>query len=132
MNNFEKKYRDYLENKFNTRVSFRRVERKLYGHDIATVPSLVKPFIGNTIPDAIVQPESEKELMELSKWANENKIPLTPRGKATSGYGGVLPVKQGIVVDFHRMDRLIKLDVKAQTVVIQPGIIWERLDNQLK
>jgi len=132
MNNFEKKYRDYLRNKFNGRVTFNRIERKLYGHDIATVPSLVKPFIGNTMPDAVVQPESEKELIELLKWANENNIPLTPRGKATSGYGGVLPVKQGIVVDFHRMDSVIKIDTEAQTATVQPGIIWEELDKQLK
>ncbi|GAH89565.1 unnamed protein product, partial [marine sediment metagenome] len=110
MNNFEKKHRDYLENNFNGRVTFNRVERKLYGHDIATIPSLVKPLLGNTIPDAVVQPESENELIELSKWANENKIPITPRGKATSGYGGVLPVRQGLVIDFHRMDNIIKIN----------------------
>ena len=132
MNNFKKKYRDYLRNKFNDRVNFNRVERKLYGHDIATVPSLVKPLIGNTIPDAVIQPESEKELIDLSKWANENKIPLTPRGKATSGYGGVLPVRQGVVVDFHRMDKIIKINTEAKTVTVQPGIIWEKLDKQLK
>ena len=132
MKNFEKKYGDHLRNKFNNRVTFIRIERKLYGHDIATIPSLVKPLIGNTIPDAVVQPESEKELIELTKWANENKIPLTPRGKATSGYGGVLPVKQGIIVDFHRMDNIIKINKEAQTVTVQSGIIWERLDKQLK
>ena len=132
MNNFEKKYRDYLENNFNSRVTFNRVERKLYGHDIATIPSLVKPLLGNTMPDAVVQPESENELIELLKWANENKIPITPRGKATSGYGGVLPVRQGIVVDFHRMDKIIKINTEAQTVTVQAGIIWERLDKQLK
>jgi Fe-S oxidoreductase/FAD/FMN-containing dehydrogenase len=132
MNKLNKNYRDYLKNKFDGRVNFNRTERKLYGHDIATVPAMVKPFIGNNIPDAVVQPVSEQELAELSRWASDNKIPLTPRGKATSGYGGVLPVKKGIVVDFHRMDGVIKIDKDALTVTVQPGIIWERLDRKLK
>jgi len=43
-------HRRYLEEKFGRRVSFHKTERKLYGHDIATLPSLVKPLVGNTIP----------------------------------------------------------------------------------
>ena len=34
---------------------------------------------------------------QLLAWADNNGIALTPRGKATSGYGGVLPVKGGVV-----------------------------------
>ena len=126
------KHKNYLESKFGTRVNFNRTERKLYSHDIATVPPLVKPFIGSTMPDAVVQPETEQELIDLVKWAGENNVFLTPRGKATSGYGGVLPVKKGLVVDFHRMDRVLKIDDEAKTVTVQPGVIWERLDKKIK
>ena len=86
--------KSYLVEKFGDRTNFMKLERKLYGHDIAAVPSLIKPLIGNTVPDAVVQPETEEELSELVKWAMKNRVPLTPRGKATSGYGGVLPVKK--------------------------------------
>ena len=99
--NLEQK--SFLENEFGNRVSFRKTERKLYGHDIAALPGLVKPLVGNTTPDAVVQPTSEKELVNLVVWAAENNVPLTPRSKATTGYGGVLPLKQGLVVDFYRM-----------------------------
>jgi hypothetical protein len=34
-------------------VSFEPTERKLYGHDIASIPALVRPLIGNTIPDGV-------------------------------------------------------------------------------
>ena len=112
-------------------MSFRKLERKLYGHDIAAMPSLFVPLIGNTIPDGVVQPSSEEELVELVRWAVQNNIPLTPRGKASSGYGGVLPIKQGLVVDFYRMKQIVKVDAKAQTVTVQPGIVREQLDKQL-
>ncbi len=125
------KQKQYLEEKFGNRISFRPVERVLYGHDIAAMPSLIKPLIGNTTPDGVVQPFNELELVELVRWAGEHHIPLTPRGKATSGYGGAVPVKQGLVIDFHRMNGVVRADKDAMTVTVQPGIVWEKLDAQL-
>src|SRR5512137_1627972 len=123
--------RSYLEGKFGSRVSFNETERKLYGHDIAEIPSLIKPLIGDTTPDAVVQPQSEEELAELVKWAMDNNVPLTPRGKATSGYGGAIPVKKGIVVDFYRMNKVVRIDPDGRTATVQAGVVWEKLDKDL-
>jgi Fe-S oxidoreductase/FAD/FMN-containing dehydrogenase len=131
MGRLNSKQQAYLENKFGSRVNFSKTERRLYGHDIAAVPGLLKPLIGNTIPDAVVQPRTEQELAELVRWAAQNKLPLTPRGKASSGYGGVLPVKNGVVVDFYHMNKVVKIDPRAQTVTAQAGVIWEKLDREL-
>jgi Fe-S oxidoreductase/FAD/FMN-containing dehydrogenase len=120
-----------LQKMFDTRVSFRRLERKLYGHDIAAIPRLVKPFIGSTVPDAVVQPQTETELIELVRWANKNRIALTPRGGASSGYGGVIPVKRGVVVDFYRMRAIKEIDATQDTVTVESGIVWEELDREL-
>jgi Fe-S oxidoreductase/FAD/FMN-containing dehydrogenase len=124
--------RAYLEEKFGSRVNFDKTERKLYGHDIAAMPGLVRPLVGDTTPDAVVQPHSEEELVELVSWAYRQGIPLTPRGKASSGYGGVLPVKKGIVVDFYRMKDVLAIDEDNLIVTVQPGITWEQLDKKLK
>ena len=132
MSQLDEKHRSYLRGTFGSRVSFHEIERKLYGHDIAVLPILVKPLLGNTIPDAIVQPENEEELISLIQWAQENNIPLTPRGKASSGYGGVLPIKQGVVVDFYRMNRIVRIDPNALTVTVQAGLVWEKLDRRLE
>jgi Fe-S oxidoreductase/FAD/FMN-containing dehydrogenase len=126
------KHRSYLEAKFCGRVTFDKTERKLYGHDIAAIPGLLKTIIGHTIPDAVVQPETEEELVELVRWAAENDIPLTPRGKASSGYGGVLPIKKGVVVDFYRMNRIIAVDPEAYSATVQAGVVWEKLDRELE
>ncbi len=120
-----------LQKMFDNRVSFRKLERKLYGHDIAAMPGLVKPFVGNTVPDAVVQPQTEAELIELVKWAGRNRVALTPRGSASSGYGGVIPVKGGVVVDFYRMCAIKKIDAAQNTVTVEPGIVWEKLDKEL-
>jgi Fe-S oxidoreductase/FAD/FMN-containing dehydrogenase len=121
----------FLTDLFGERVTYDKTERKLYGHDIAAMPSMIKPVIGNTVPDAVVQPRSAEQLARLMEWANERGVTLTPRGKATSGYGGVIPVKNGIVVDFYFMKDVISVDEAGQTVTVQPGITWEQIDRAL-
>ncbi|MDW7678938.1 MAG: FAD-binding protein, partial [bacterium] len=131
MRRISKNDAEWLQKYFGERIAFDRVERMLYGHDIAAMPRLFKPLIGDTIPDAVVQPTSEKELVELVQWANRRRVALTPRVKASSGYGGVLPTRKGIVIDFYRMKELLSVDQKELTVTVQPGITWEQLDKKI-
>jgi FAD/FMN-containing dehydrogenase len=126
------KDRTWLEEKFGDRANFSPTERLLYSHDIAAMPSLFKPLVGKTIPDAVVQPESEEELVELIRWAAQNDIPMVPRGKGSSGYGGIIPTRKGLVIDFYRMKDVIEIDEDKETVTVQPGITWEQLDKKLK
>lgn len=60
-----------------TRVSFDELERKIYARDMGVMPSLVQPLVGNPVPDGIIQPESEQELVELVNLARQEKIRLT-------------------------------------------------------
>jgi len=131
MSKIDNKLRTDLEKKFGNRVSFRKSERKLYGHDIAVVPGLIKPVIGQTIPDAVVQPQAENELVEFLRWAAQYGIPITPRGKASSGYGGAIPVRGGIVVDFYRMKAIKHIDPEKKTATVEAGVVWEMLDREL-
>ena len=121
-----------LSSMFPGRINVDRMECKIYSHDIAAMPSLIKPFAGGTTADAIVQPTSEAEIVSLVRWANENGVALVARGKATSGYGGVIPRKRGVVVDFYRMKAIVAVDKVEQTVTVQPGIVWEALDTEIK
>ncbi len=123
---------DALKGTFAARVNFDPVERKIYSHDVAAMPSLIKPIVGATTADAVVQPGSEAEIVGLVRWANENNIALVPRGKASSGYGGVIPRKRGVVVDFYRFKSILAVDKGAQTVTVQSGIVWEALDSEIK
>ncbi len=123
---------NWLTALFGDRATTRRVERKLYSHDVGEMPSMIKPLIGNPLADAVVQPASEEEIIALVTWAAREGVPLIPRGKATSGYGGVLPVQGGVVVDFFRMDEVLAVDTAAQTATLQPGIVWEHADRALK
>lgn len=116
---------------FGQRVAFDKLERMFYGHDVGSLPGLVKPLVGNTLPAAVVQPLTEEQVIQLVAFARTHNIPLVPRGKSSSGYGGVMPVKGGIVVDFAWMNQILDLDAEAMVVAVQPGVVWEHLDKEL-
>jgi Fe-S oxidoreductase/FAD/FMN-containing dehydrogenase len=123
--------REWLTERFNSRFTDDLLERKIYSHDVGVMPPLIKPLLGKTLADGIVQPRNEGEIVELVRWAGQHGVPLVPRGKATSGYGGVLPAKGGITVDFWRMRQILEIDLHDETVTVQAGVIWRDLEKEL-
>jgi Fe-S oxidoreductase/FAD/FMN-containing dehydrogenase len=121
----------WLHEQFDSRFSTDLMERKIYSHDVGEMPPLIKPLIGRALADAVVQPKNEQEIATLAQWAAQNRVPLVPRGKATSGYGGVLPVKGGITVDFWRMRDVLAVDEENLTVTVEPGLVWQDLEQEL-
>ena len=120
-----------LSERWENRVTFDELERKIYAHDMGVMPAMVKPLVGNPVPDGIVQPASESELVDLVNFARLEKINLVPRGKATSGYGGILPVEGGLVVEFNRMKKIIDINAEDRTVTVEPGVVWNELEYHL-
>ena len=101
------------------------LQRFLYSHDIS-----FPPFIKRKIPEIVFQPRNEGEVLKILKFAKDNLKPIVPRGSATSGYGGVLPVKGGIVVDFFRMNRF-EIDEDSKILVAEPGAVWWDIEKEL-
>lgn len=116
---------------FGERVAFHEIERMLYSSDLGALPELVKGQI-KTYPDAVVQPSSSDNLSALVNLASKYRIPLVPRGSGTAGYGGAVPVYGGIVVDFHRLNRVIEINKEKKTVTVEPGVVWNDLEKELR
>ncbi|PKQ29733.1 MAG: Fe-S oxidoreductase [Actinobacteria bacterium HGW-Actinobacteria-10] len=120
-----------LEEIFGDRVRNNRVERKMYSFDIGAMPKLVKPFVPAGIAGAVVRPKAEDEIVALVKLARELDLKLIPRGWATSGYGGVLPVDGAVVVDLSGMQKVLSVDPAAMTVTVEASAIWENIEKEL-
>src|SRR5665648_358179 len=120
-----------LSDIFGTRVNFKKRERHYYTHDVGTLPPLAKPLLGKTEPAAIVKIGSEAEAVKLIEFANKHKIPVVPRAGASSGYGGIIPTKGGIIADITPLNKIIELDKDNMTATVGAGIIWEQLENKL-
>lgn len=83
------------------------------------------------IPDAVVFAQTADQVSRLLSLANDEKIPVVPRGSGTSVTGAVVATEGGIVLDLSRMDRIETIDLKSFRVVVQPGVVCGRLNAEL-
>jgi FAD/FMN-containing dehydrogenase len=100
--------------------------RALYSHDIAALPGLVNEIL-MTLADAVAQPVNAQVVSNLLKYCTEHKIPVVPRGHGTSGYGGALPTKGGLVIETTRLNEIHNIDRENMTVEVGSGVIWGNL-----
>lgn len=64
--------------------------------------------------------------------ASELGAPVTARGAGTGLAGGAVPVKGGIVMDMSGMNRIVEIDVDNLQVIVEPGVVLDRLNEALK
>ena len=124
------KQNEKLAEIFGDRLLTEKHELILSALDVGSLPKQVG-WLMNTTPDAIVQPLTPEEISALYKFCQKKKIPLVPRGAGTSGYGGAIPRKGGIIVDIRRMDNILEVDEENLTVLVEPGISWANLQFEL-
>jgi glycolate oxidase len=84
------------------------------------------------MPDYIVRPVSAQEVSRILFLCNELGIPATPRGAGTGLSGGASPVKGGVVLDMSGMNRVLEIDIENLQVIVEPGVVQERLNSALK
>jgi len=113
---FFKKFEE--EGKFSSEF----IERIVYSHDLAPLPELVNLFF-DTIPDAVVQPQTPEEVVEVINISRKEKIPITPRGAGTSGLGGAIPTRGGLVLETARLDKVV-IDKERRAVIAESGAKW--------
>ena len=104
---------------------------QLYSHDISALPGIVNDII-NGQADAVAQPMTTEIVSNLLKYCKEHNIQVIPRGHGTSGYGGALPTKGGLVVDMTRLNGIYDIDKGSMTIEVGAGIIWGRLLEYLE
>ena len=72
--------------------------------------------------NGLFRPDSESEVMEIVRDCASKKRFLTPQGLRSSLTGAAI-CEKGAVLSLERMNRLIDIDVKRKTAVIEPGIV---------
>ncbi|MEM2026123.1 MAG: FAD-binding oxidoreductase [Desulfurococcaceae archaeon] len=84
-----------------------------------------------TVPMAVVRPSTTEDVQKIVSWANETKTPLYPRSGGTSLWGAVPVVEGSIIVDLAAMKRVLEINERALTCVVEPGITFGELEATL-
>ena len=83
------------------------------------------------LPLGVVVPRTMDEALRALAIARDEGLIVTPRGGGTSQCGQT--VNEGIVVDFSKhLNRILSLDVENRICVVEPGIVLDDLNRQLK
>jgi glycolate oxidase len=83
------------------------------------------------LPDVVVLPLSTSQISEILKLANENRIPVTPRGGGTNVSGGSIPIQGGIVLCTTRMNRIIEINKTNLNATVEPGVVLQDFQEAL-
>ncbi|MCK1534649.1 MULTISPECIES: FAD-binding and (Fe-S)-binding domain-containing protein [unclassified Bradyrhizobium] len=83
------------------------------------------------VPAGVVVPRTMDEALKALAIARDEGLKMTPRGGGTSQCGQT--VNDGLVVDLSKhLNRILSLDVEGRTCVVEPGIVLDDLNRQLK
>ena len=78
-------------------------------------------------PEVIVKPNTTAQISEILKLANEEKIPVVPRGGGTGLSGGALPIYGGICLSMEKFNKIIEIDKENFQAIVEPGVITQVL-----
>jgi alkyldihydroxyacetonephosphate synthase len=100
-------------------------------------PDLVRVRGGDCegAPDAVVHPGDHDEVRALLAACQEHAVAVVPFGGGTSVVGGVEPLRGRfaavIALDLGRMDRVLSVDERSLTAVLEPGLRGPEAESQL-
>jgi glycolate oxidase len=77
------------------------------------------------MPDVVVLPTTTEQVSQILKLANENQIPVTPRGAGTNVSGGSIPIQGGIVLCTTRMNRILEINKGNLIAIVEPGVVLQ-------
>jgi glycolate oxidase len=112
----------------------RRLKQILPG-EIFLEPATLEKYAGDKWfaahqPDAVALPRSTKSVAAILKFANQHRIPVTPRGAGHGYVGGCVPVRGGIVLSLQRMNRIREINAADFVAVVQPGVNTAEFQNR--
>lgn len=83
------------------------------------------------MPGYVVKPRNADEIQKIVQLANKNKLPVVPCSSGIHFNGDTIPVKDGIVLDLSRMNKILSVDDRNRMVRVEAGVTWQQLQPEL-
>ncbi len=99
-----------------------RVECLCYSRDMS---------VHQGIADAVIFPRTPEQVSAIMKVAYREKVPVIARGTGTSVTGAVLPIRGGLLLDLHLMNRILEINKKDFYARLEPGVVCMQLNRVL-
>src|SRR6266536_2677563 len=101
-------------------------ELQTYSYDASFLTQL------NPIPpDVAVIIRAAEDVATVMRYADEQVIPVTPRGAASGQTAASVAVEGGIVLAMNALNRVLEVDLPNMQVICEPGVVHAKLNEQL-
>ncbi|MFN3383948.1 MAG: FAD-binding oxidoreductase [Archaeoglobaceae archaeon] len=98
---------------------------EIYRYDFSFIPRPLLRFVKK--PLIVVQPSKIEDLIRILEICERFELPIVPRGSATSAYGGCVPLKDCVVVDFKSMSNF---EFREDCVIAESGAVWMEVERE--
>lgn len=82
-------------------------------------------------PVAIVRPTSTDQVSVIAQVCSRFKVPMVPYGAGSSVEGNFSSPFSGICIDLSDMNKIIEFLPNDMNVVVQPGVNWTTMNNEI-
>ncbi len=86
-------------------------------------------WMASSVPEAVVLPRNTASVSTVLGFANQHRIPVTPRGSGYGYVGGCVPSLGGIALTLERMSRIKEIHSGDFVAVVQAGVITKTLQD---
>lgn len=84
------------------------------------------------MPDFVVIPENNDQLINLVKFCDLNLIPIVPYISGNNVGGLTIPEQGGIIVDFgKKMNKILHINENMMYAILEPGVTFGQLKKYL-
>jgi alkyldihydroxyacetonephosphate synthase len=86
------------------------------------------------VPDLVVRPETEQDVVDVLDWAGSDGVPVVPFGGGSSVVGGVAPrgLEGAVSLDLSRLSGLVEVDEVSRAVRLRAGTLGPDVETALK
>ncbi len=88
-------------------------------------------FLPEFEPDGVIVPGNRDEISKIMVIANREKINIIPRGAGTNICGSSVAREGGIIIAFHRLNKILEIDPESRCAVVQPGVVNADLQKEV-
>ncbi|OPL14415.1 MAG: glycolate oxidase subunit GlcD [delta proteobacterium ML8_D] len=93
-----------------------------YSYDASSIISL---------PQAVVMPVSTEQVSQILSLANQEGLAVSPRGAGTGTTGASVPINRGLALCLAKMNRIISINPKDLTALVEPGVVTGELQEEV-
>ena len=85
----------------------------------------------STVPGIVILPSSTEDVQKILRICNRNGIPVVTTNTGINMCGLCVPmIKDSLVLDLKRLDKIIDIDEDNKIAVIQPHVSFARLQSE--